>query len=167
MTENETSQGTFEAAGQSGDGFVIRRARREDIAAVAALDEQVSGVAKDAYLSELFESYQTRRAEQRFFYVAEDSGEEHRILGFAIGEIRAWEFGSTPCGWVFALSVEPGVREEGVGEALLRHMSDGFRRAGVRKLRTMVRHRNHLLLSFFRSEGLKAGPYLQLEKELR
>ena len=42
------------------------------------------------------------------------------VLGFIIGEIRAWEFGSTPCGWVFALSVEPKVRLAGVGSALVR-----------------------------------------------
>jgi hypothetical protein len=30
----------------------------------------------------------------------------------------------------------------------------------------MISRKNHELLSFFRSEGLTAGPYLQLEKEL-
>ena len=144
----------------------IRRARSGDLAGVVALDARVTGLAKPDYWESMFRRY-GGRARDRFFFVAESAAAADRVLGFIVGEIRAWEFGSTPCGWVFALSVEPGVREEGVGEALLRHMSDGFRRAGVRKLRTMVRHRNHLLLSFFRSEGLKAGPYLQLEKELR
>jgi len=36
----------------------------------------------------------------------------------------------------------------------------------VRKMRTMVARANRLHLMFFRSEGMMAGPYLQLEKEL-
>ena len=53
------------------------------------------------------------------------------MLGFIIGEIRAWEFGSTPCGWVFALSVEPEMRLHNVGTALFEAISSEFKKAGV------------------------------------
>jgi hypothetical protein len=33
-------------------------------------------------------------------------------------------------------------------------------------MRTMVARDNQLHLLFFRGEGMKAGPYIQLEKEL-
>ncbi|MBZ0217961.1 MAG: GNAT family N-acetyltransferase, partial [Fimbriimonadaceae bacterium] len=105
-----------------------------------------------------------------FFFVAESDppGETDKraLLGFVIGDVRAWEFGSAPCGWVFAIAVNPDARQSGLGEALLQRITDSFKEAGVVKLRTMVRHRNNLMLSFFRSEGLAAGPYLQLEKDL-
>jgi len=151
-------------------GFRIRRARIEDLEAIIALDEKVSGVSKPDYWLDLRESYLLRRKEDLFFFVAEsdpsgsDGGGE--ILGVVIGEIRAWEFGSSPCGWVFAIAVNPDARLAGLGEALLGRITEGFKKAGVAKLRTMVRHRNNLMLSFFRSEGLAAGPYLQLEKDL-
>ena len=38
--------------------------------------------------------------------------------------------------------------------------------AGVSKMRTMVARDGHLPLLFFRSEGMIAGPYTQLEKDL-
>ena len=141
----------------------IRQARSEDLEQVIALDQQITGICKRDYLHDLFERYQTRRPDQRFFYVAEKAG---RVVGFVVGEIRAWEFGSEPCGWVFAISVDPDVRGDSVGSALLDRICDRFKQAGIHRLRTMISRNNHLLMSFFRSRGLMAGPYLQLEKDL-
>ena len=141
----------------------IRPAEDRDLDQVIALDERVTDIGKRDYITDLFERYRTRRPDQRFFYVAEQSG---RVIGFVIGEIRAWEFGSEPCGWVFAISVDPDVREDGVGAALLDRISERFREAGVNRLRTMISRNNHLLMSFFRSRGMIAGPYLQLEQDL-
>ena len=147
--------------------ITIRRAEQADLAQVVALDEQVTGIGKSDYIYDLFDRYQTRRPDERFFYVAEDTSPSSRkIVGFVIGEIRAWEFGSEPCGWVFAISVDHDLRESGTGAALLDRLSDSFRDAGVDRLRTMISRNNHLLMSFFRSRGLMAGPYIQLEKDL-
>jgi ribosomal protein S18 acetylase RimI-like enzyme len=146
----------------------IRRARASDVPAVGAIDERVTGIAKPGYWTDVFERYGERRLDQRFFLVAEHPDPERstRLLGFIIGEIRAWEFGSEPCGWVFAFSVAPGARLQGVGTRLFEAISAEFRQAGVDKMRTMVARNNHLHMSFFRSEGMMAGPYLQLEMEL-
>ena len=147
----------------------IRRASADDLARVIALDEQVTGVRKQVYWEDLYERIHTRRAEERFFFVAEatPAGGESALLGFVIGEVRAWEFGSAPCGWVFAISVDPESRLAGVGERLLDTITDAFRGLGVSTMRTMISRDNHLLMSFFRSEGMMAGPYIQLEKELK
>ncbi len=41
-----------------------------------------------------------------------------------------------------------------------------FKAAGVTRVRTLVDRRDHLILSFFRAQGMVAGPSLQLDKEL-
>jgi ribosomal protein S18 acetylase RimI-like enzyme len=146
----------------------VRRVRADDVPQVFALDERVTGVAKPDYWQDVFERYGKHRLNQRFFLVAESVETEirPRILGFIIGELRAWEFGSEPCGWVFALSVDPRARLLGVGQSLFEAISVEFKNAGVAKMRTMVARDNRLHLMFFRSEGMMAGPYIQLEKEL-
>ncbi|MCB1368948.1 MAG: N-acetyltransferase, partial [Rhodobacteraceae bacterium] len=60
----------------------------------------------------------------------------------------------------------PGTREQGIGETLFQAISERFRAAGISTMRTMVARQNQLHMAFFRSEGMMAGPYLQLEKEL-
>jgi ribosomal protein S18 acetylase RimI-like enzyme len=143
----------------------VRRVRAVDIADIIALDERVTGLAKPSYWNDVFQRYGKRRLAERFFLVAEPREAETRrpILGFIIGEVRAWEFGSAPCGWVFALSVEAQARLHGVGQALFEAISAEFKNVGVSKMRTMVARDNMLHLKFFRSEGMMAGPYIQLE----
>ena len=143
----------------------IRRVQTTDLAEIIALDQRVTGLAKPNYWQEIFTEYGQHRPKEHFFLVAE-SPDRDNVLGFIVGEIRAWEFGSAPCGWVFALSVEPEARLHGVGEALFEAITNEFKMAGVSKMRTMVARDNRLHLLFFRGEGMMAGPYIQLEKDL-
>ena len=139
-------------------------ARRADLAEVIALDARVTGVEKRSYWQRIYRRYGIAVAgDQRHFLVAVAGG---RVVGFMIGEVRDWEFGSPPCGWVFAIDVDPDARQRGIGTLLLAAMSAKFRRAGVRHLRTLLARENTLILSFFRSQGMMAGGLIPLEMEL-
>lgn len=146
----------------------IRRVKPADVPSITALDRRITGLGKARYWEEVFKRYGRGRSRERFFLVAEplEPDAASGLLGFIIGEVRAWEFGSGPCGWIFALSVEPNARQRGIGEALFNAISAKFMAAGVSKLRTMVARDYPLPLLFFRGEGMVAGPYIQLEKEL-
>jgi ribosomal protein S18 acetylase RimI-like enzyme len=146
----------------------VRRVQAADIPQVIALDARVTRLPKAEYWNDVFHRYGKQRLHERFFLVAQNRKERagSHVLGFIIGEIRAWEFGSAPCGWVFALSVEPELRLHGVGSAMLDAISSEFKKAGASKMRTMVARDARLPLLFFRSEGMMAGPYIQLEKDL-
>lgn len=147
--------------------LTVRPVRAADIPLVIALDKRVTGLAKPDYWQAAFQRYGADRAGRETFMVAESVADDRAtLLGFIIGEVRAWEFGSAPCGWVLALSVEPRARLRGVGKALFEAISRDFKNAGVGTMRTMVARDNRLHLSFFRSAGMVAGPYLQLEKEM-
>jgi ribosomal protein S18 acetylase RimI-like enzyme len=141
----------------------VRNVQVGDLDEVAAIDLEVTRLPKPGYWAEIYQRYGTGRRQQRFFLVAEAAG---RIEGFVIGEVRDWEFGSPPCGWVFAIDVRPDARQRGVGGRLLAAIVAGFRRAGVTKVRTMLARDNTLILSFFRSQGMMAGPFIPLEMDL-
>ena len=64
------------------------------------------------------------------FPVAEES---EVFTGFIIGEIRAWEFGSPPCGWIFALGVDPDSRTKGIGTRLFEAICERFQQEGIQK----------------------------------
>jgi GNAT superfamily N-acetyltransferase len=159
--------GTARTKGQA-EALRIRRVRADDIPLVTALDRRVTGVAKAPYWRDVFTRYGRRRPRERFFLIAEPAARDaaRGVLGFIIGEVRAWEFGSAPCGWIFALSVEQGARLRGVGEALLEAIATEFAKAGVTKIRTMVARSDRLPMLFFRGAGMAAGPYIQLEMDI-
>lgn len=141
----------------------IRNAIASDLEAVVSLDELDPAGEKSAYWSGVFDHYVNRDKKDRLFLVAES---KNRVVGFIIGEVRAWEFGSPPCGWVFALSVAPDAREMGVGRRMFDEISSRLKQSGVSMVRTMVDLDNKLTLSFFRSLGLRTGRYIELEKQL-
>lgn len=160
--------GSSSAAVSLGDQVNIRVAVEADLDVVAILDERVTGVSKADYWRDVYERYSTRRIRQRFFLVAEpaEDGLNLPLLGYIVGAVRDWEFGSEPCGWVVAFAVDPDTRQQGVGEQLFEAISDRFKAIDIMTMRTIVPRDNQLHMAFFRSEGMTAGPYIQLEKEI-
>ena len=143
----------------------IRPVSDADCAAIVALDDEVTGTQKTGYWADILQRFAgARHHKQRYFLVA--SSADDVLVGFIVGEIRAWEFGSPPCGWVLAMSVSPRHRERGIGALLLEALCEKIRAAGVTTIRTMVLGNDKINLSFFRGEGLAAGPYIELEKRL-
>lgn len=141
----------------------IRNAIHSDLNDVIILDRVGAKEAKPEYWEGIFAHYVTGGRTDRLFLVAEANG---KVVGFIIGEIRAWEFGSPPCGWVFALTVSPEVRQLGIGKRIFDEISASMKQAGVSTVRTMIDRDDRLTMSFFRSMGLRTGSYIELEKQL-
>jgi ribosomal protein S18 acetylase RimI-like enzyme len=149
-------------AGTEFRNFVIRGARSADVPAIGRLDARITGIGKPDYWQDTFARYGERPG--RFFLVAE--GEGQGLAGFIIGEVRAWEFGSPPSGWVFALGVDPAVRLRRVGSQLFDAICVCLAKAGVDTVRTMLARDDDLNMAFFRSQGMMGGPFIQLEMPL-
>ncbi len=141
---------------------LIRPAAETDLSAIMAFDARSNKDANPCYWKEMFARYGDDKSKQ-LFLVCEI---EDEIAGFIIGEVRDWEFGSDPCGWVFALGVRPDVRLGGIATQMYDAMCMFFEQAGVTTVRTMLARQDIDSHSFFRSQGMIAGPYVQLEKEL-
>jgi len=141
----------------------IRPVRRADIDAVIGIDATVTGLEKRDYWLSLYRRYGRSASAAQHFLVALRAGE---VVGFIIGEVRDWEFGSPPCGWVFGIDVRPDARLGGTGTQLLNAICANFRRAGIRTVRTILARDNTLVLSFFRSQGMTAGPFIPLEMDI-
>jgi ribosomal protein S18 acetylase RimI-like enzyme len=142
--------------------IVIRGARSADIPAIDRLDERITGISKPDYWQDMFARYGERP--DGFFLVAE--GEGRGLVGFIIGEVRAWEFGSPPSGWVFALGVDPAVRLRKIGSHLFDAICACLAKVGVDTVRTMLARDDNLNMAFFRSQGMMGGPFIQLEMPL-
>ncbi|MDH3593868.1 MAG: GNAT family N-acetyltransferase [Rhodospirillales bacterium] len=150
--------GTTELAGD----LVIRAAAVADVPAVTRLDSRITGMTKPDYWADMFERYGKRP--NRFFLIAE--GEGAGVIGFIIGEVRAWEFGSPPSGWIFALGVDPTARLNKIGSRLFEAMCGRLAESGVDMVRTMLARDDELNMAFFRSQGMMGGPFIQLEMSL-
>ncbi len=152
----------IDGAGREIGNLNIREAESVDIPAVIRLDTRITGMIKPDYWADMFERYGMRP--NRFFLVAK--GEDDSLVGFIIGEVRTWEFGSAPSGWIFALGVDPDVRLNRIGTRLFEAICRRLAKTGVDTVRTMLAREDELNMSFFRSLGMMGGPFIQLEMPL-
>ena len=138
----------------------VRPLRADDKAAVVRIDAVQTGEAKAVYWSRIFREFLGHDAGARVGLAAEHEGV---LAGFLFGDVRAFEFGSEPCGWILEIGVDPAVARQGIATALLREGCARLRATGVQTIRTMVRRNDVPVLTFFRTNGFAGGPYVQLE----
>ena len=135
-----------------------------DLDEVVRIDAVHTGENKPEYWGDVMRDFLgAQPGSTRIGLAAEDSG---RFIGYLLGEVRAFEFGSDACGWVFAVGVDPVSLLEGVASTLLKEICRRFRELGVSEVRTMVRRNSVDVLSFFRANGFVGGSFVQLELDL-
>ncbi len=139
----------------------IRDAVSEDIPKIVELDALNTDLPKPDFWDDTFARFGGRAG--RYFLLAEESA-NGGFLGFIVGQVRAWEFGSPPCGWILTIGVMPEHRVRGVGALLFEAICERLRADGVSMVRTMLARDDRLNMSFFRSQGLMAGSFIELEK---
>lgn len=136
----------------------IERVTLEDIPAIVEIDAELTGTAKPDFW---YGCYARQNSEAKCtFLVAHKGGQ---VAGYTIGGIQAWEFGSPPSGWVEVISVAQGFRNEHVATRLFNAVVGYFKENGITTVRTMLHIDDHQLISFFRMQGMAAGPYIELE----
>lgn len=147
----------------------VRALRPADLDAVIGLDAELTGVRKDAYWREVLARFLAHRlpADGGGLALGVDREDGAPGLdGYLCGEVRAFEFGSEPCGWIFSLGVRAAATRHGVASALVAGARERFGRAGVARVRTMVTRTDVPMLSLFRSHGFVGGPFVQLELDI-
>jgi GNAT superfamily N-acetyltransferase len=142
----------------------VRPMHRRDLARVEAIYRQLAHEIPPAEWLPVAEQAIDDTGGAPLAWVAVAPGE--RVIGYIIGAIRSWEFGSAPAGWVIAIGVDLEHRKESAGADLLHRLLACFRDRGARTIRTMVRRDDIRVLRFFRNAGFAHGPYTELEMEV-
>jgi ribosomal protein S18 acetylase RimI-like enzyme len=145
--------------------FRIRGLALRDLGEVQRIDAYHTGAGKPAYWKRVLHDFVPASGSPSRVGLAAQG--PRRLAGYLLGEVRAFEFGSEPCGWIFAVGVDPSAARRGVATALLDEACHRFRAAGVSTVRTMVKRNDIPVLAFFRASGFSGGPYVQLELDVR
>jgi ribosomal protein S18 acetylase RimI-like enzyme len=69
-------------------------------------------------------------------------------------------------GWVYYLSVQPGLQKSGLGQKLMTAAEDWLRARGVRKVELMVRNTNGPVIGFYEAIGYGQEPVTVLSRWL-
>ncbi|MEZ5318741.1 MAG: GNAT family N-acetyltransferase [Vicinamibacterales bacterium] len=142
--------------------LTIREITPRDRPAVVRLDALHTGELKPAYWAGLFRDFLRPPDDRARVGLVAMAG--RALAGFVLADVRAFEFGSEPCGWILEIGVDPKFARQHVASDLLAEACRRLRASGVETIRTMVRRTNVPMLTFFRTNGFSGGPYVQLEQ---
>jgi ribosomal protein S18 acetylase RimI-like enzyme len=142
----------------------IRALRVGDLGEVVRIHALHAGAVRRGYWRGVLERFLKPGGQAERIGLAAQAG--RGLAGYLLGEVRAFEFGSEPCGWIFAVGVDPRWARGGIASRLLAEAAARFRRRGIPRIRTMVRRNDVPVLAFFRSNGFRGGPFVQLELDL-
>jgi ribosomal protein S18 acetylase RimI-like enzyme len=139
----------------------VADATLSNLAEVIDLDARITGFARAEFWNDLFR----RRAASNTLcvLVATSSG---KIVGYAAGEVRSWPVRAPACGWLYAIGVDKRYRLHKYASILMAEFISRFKQSGVGAIRTVIDVDDHLLMSFLRSCGMTAGPFVELEMTL-
>ncbi len=141
--------------------ITVAEAETSDLPEVIALDAKVTGFARDEFWNHLLRQ---RATSDTLFVLVAKSGS--KIVGYALGEVRSWPVRAPACGWLYAIGVEKEYRLQKAASALMIELIARFKKCNVRAIRTVIDVDDHLLMSFLRSFGMTAGPFVELEMTL-
>lgn len=139
----------------------IADAAPNNLAEIIDLDARITGFPRADFWDELFRRRDT--SDTLWVLVATDAG---KIIGYALGEVRSWPVRSPPCGWLYAIGVDERYRLQKCGSTLMTALISRFKQSGVSVIRTVINMDDHLLMSFLRSFGMAAGPFVELEMNI-
>lgn len=150
------------AGGSDGQhGITVVQADAADLAEIIALDARITGFPRADFWKDLFRQLET--SETLCVLVAKSAG---KIIGYALGEVRSWPVRAPACGWLYAIGVEKEFRLHKAASALMTELISRFKKSGVGAIRTVIDVDDNLLMSFLRSFGMTAGPFVELELTL-
>jgi ribosomal protein S18 acetylase RimI-like enzyme len=136
----------------------VTDAEATDLGAIIDLDARIVGYTRADFWRDMFRQKATSAT--LCVVVAKRSG---KIVGYVLGEIRSWPVRAPICGWLYAIGVQKEHRQQKVATALMTELISRFKKNGVGAIRTMIDIDDHLLMSFLRSFGMTAGPFVELE----
>ncbi len=141
-----------------GEDVTISPVNLVDVPEIVEIDAAVTGTSK----ADFWYAHYLRQSTDRsaLLFVARRDGQ---VIGYILGSIQAWEFGSPPCGWIQAVAVRPEHRHLQVASRLFEASITYFREHSIDLIRTMVHIDAQSLIAFFRMQGMAAGPYIELE----
>jgi ribosomal protein S18 acetylase RimI-like enzyme len=142
-------------------GIAVAEAAAADLTEIIALDARITGFPRADYWSDLFRQRET--SETLCVLVAKSAG---KIIGYALGEVRSWPVRAPACGWLYAIGVEKEYRLHKGASILMNDLILRFKKSGVKTIRTVIDVDDFLLMSFLRSFGMTAGPFVELEMTL-
>jgi ribosomal protein S18 acetylase RimI-like enzyme len=140
----------------------IRNLEKDDLDAIVAIEDRVTGTARRAYWEKRIEISEAIRPHWASLVAELDN----RVVGFLLGRAGELEFGLPgTVAWIEIIGVDPAYRKRGIASALLEQFTSSAEDHGVKTIFTLVGRTQPEIKSFFNRVGFVQGEMLHFQKE--
>lgn len=149
--------------GEEDTRIAVRVLRESDLGAILRIDKQATGQPREEFFRVKI-GRSVKEPKLQTSLVAEVDGS---VVGFVFASLYYGEYGRLePVAVLDAIGVDPSVRHQRVGSALMKQLEMCLRALRVERLETIVGWREIELLGFLAQRGFAPGPRLCLELAL-
>jgi ribosomal protein S18 acetylase RimI-like enzyme len=151
-----------EPGGHGSDATVVRALTSEDLDAVVAIDEALTGRSRRGFFERRLRA--ALKEPKGYIYVGAERG--GGLKGYVLVRLLGGEFGQDAAGKLDAIGVDPKCGGAGLGGALMGEVEDIMRHKGVEELQTETEWSNSGLLGFLAHVGFEHAPRIVLKRDV-
>ena len=140
----------------------IRNLDKNDLNAIVAIEDRVTGIARRAYWEKRIEISEAIRPHWASLVAEVDN----RVVGFLLGRAGELEFGLPgTVAWIEIIGVDPAYRKRGIARSLLEQFTSSAEDHGVKTIFTLVGRDQPEIKNFFNSLGFAQGEMVHFQKQ--
>lgn len=143
--------------------FRVRQMTPGDFPAILALDRKVAGRER----ARSYQQHVNRYLDNYYPPLCQVAVVGDEVVGFILGDVRGWEYGLAPSGWIDIMGVDPERQRQGVGQALIKAFVAQCRKQKLSAVHAIVRGTDRRLQAFLRAAGMEKGQLVDLHIPLK
>lgn len=142
----------------TGVEVTIRKMTGDDVRHIVDIDLHITGKDRAATWPQTVSRY----LEMYYPPLCQIAEVEGRVVGFVLGDVRGWEYGMPPGGWIDIMGVDPQFQHHGIGLKLLHAFAQECRGLNM-KTHIAVRRHDEGLQQFIQAAGFRPGQLIEFE----
>ncbi len=136
----------------------IRKMAGDDVRHIVEIDRHITGKNRATSWPQTVNRNQEKNYPP-LCQVAEGGG---RVVGFVLGDVRGWEYGMPPGGWIDIMGVDPQFHHQGIDTKLIQAFAQECRGLNM-KTHIAVRRQDDDLQKFIQAAGFRPGQLIEFE----
>jgi GNAT superfamily N-acetyltransferase len=129
-----------------------------DFPAILAIDRKITGRER----ARSYQQHVNRYLDNHFPPLCQVAVANGKLVGFILGDVKGWEYGLAPSGWIDIMGVDPDYQHHGIGKALIAAFIGQCRNQKLSAVHAVVRGGDRRLLALMKAGGLQKGPLVDI-----